>query len=103
MRGVMVTVLGFRAGSSAIGWALVSVLGFLAWATPAHADGDESADRLLKRGVELRKAGKDDEALEAFRAAYTSRPSPRAQAQIGLAEQALGRWGDAERDLSEAL
>src|SRR5262245_49813874 len=74
MRGVMVMVLGFRARSAAIGWALVSVLGVLAWATPARADGDESADKLLRRGIELRKAGKDEEALEAFRAAYSSRP-----------------------------
>ena len=45
----------------------------------------------------------DDKALEAFRTSFQLQPTPRAQAQIALAEQALGLWVDAERDLKEAL
>src|SRR5436305_10715834 len=45
----------------------------------------------------------DDVALEAVRAGYGARPTARAQAEMGLGERGLGRWGDAERDVSEAL
>lgn len=57
----------------------------------------------IERGIRLREAGRDAEALEAFRAAYSASQSPRALAQIALAEQALGRWVDAEKHLVEAL
>jgi hypothetical protein len=63
----------------------------------------EDADALIKQGVELRRAGKDQEALEQFRRAYELAPSPRAVAQLGLAEQALGRWVDAEAHVDKAL
>jgi hypothetical protein len=63
----------------------------------------EDADALIKQGVELRRAGKDEAALEQFRRAYDLAPSPRALAQMGLAEQALGRWIDGEAHLARAL
>jgi hypothetical protein len=66
----------------------------------AHAD---DADALIKQGVERRRAHDDQGALELFRRAYDLAATPRALAQIGLAEQALGRWGDAETHLSAAL
>jgi hypothetical protein len=74
-------------------------------ATPrvARADASADADAALQHGVELRKEGKDEEALAEFTRANTLVSSPRARAQIGLAELALGRWVDAERDLDEAL
>jgi hypothetical protein len=63
----------------------------------------DQADELIRQGVELRKSGNDDKALEAFRTSFQLRPTPKAQAQVALAEQALGLWVDAERDLKEAL
>jgi tetratricopeptide (TPR) repeat protein len=89
-------------------WRRLAVLAVLAPCVlggRAHAaSGDDApADALLKRGIELRRAGNDDEALVQFRRAYDTTASARALAQIGLAEQALGRWVDAGRDLQQAL
>src|SRR5688572_26126191 len=72
----------------------------LSLAGEARADDVES---LIQRGIDLRRRGQDAEALESFRAANERRPTPRAMAQIGLAEQALGRWIDADLHLGEAL
>ena len=91
--------------------ALVAALLVAAGAPIARADAgagagpaaDAAAEAAIKRGVELRRAGKDQDALEEFRKAYAQARSPRALAQIGLAEQALGRWVDAEGDLEEAM
>jgi hypothetical protein len=88
----------------------MSVCGILARAlplaliliAPASARADD-ADGLIKQGVELRRAGKDQAALEQFRRAYDLEPTPRALAQMGLAEQALGRWVDGEAHLARAL
>jgi hypothetical protein len=71
-------------------------------AAGAAADAD-AADAAIRRGVELRRQNNDQDALEEFRKAYALVKSPRALAQIGLAEQALGRWTDAESDLDEAM
>lgn len=94
----------------------------LAWSADAHAkkkdkaadktakeaaasqgESGDRADELIREGVDLRKAGNDEKALESFRSAYQVRPTPRARAQMGMAEQALGRWADAEADLKAAL
>lgn len=85
--------------------AVAAVLSAAALASPARADSrDEAeAEAAIKRGVELRRHAKDQEALEEFRKAYAAVKSARALAQIGLAEQALGRWVDAENDLGEAM
>jgi len=69
----------------------------------ALADADADADALIKHGLLLRRQGKDTEALEDFRRAYALEPTPRGQAQIALAEQALGHWLEAEADLVHAL
>lgn len=61
------------------------------------------ADALIARGLELREQGKDLAALQRFQAAYDLTLSPRALAQCGWAEQALGRWAVAEEHLTEAL
>jgi hypothetical protein len=63
----------------------------------------QDADALIKQGVELRRAGQDQAALEQFRRAYDVEPTPRALAQMGLAEQALARWVDGEAHLARAL
>ena len=72
-------------------------------APAARADAASDADALIGKGVELREKGRDDEALTVFRQALAKSPSPRARAQVGLAEQALGMWVLAETDISAAL
>jgi hypothetical protein len=72
-------------------------------AAMAPAAWSQDANALIDRGVELRAAGQDEAALQVFRQAWEARRSPRALAQIALAEQALGRWVDAETHLAEAL
>jgi tetratricopeptide (TPR) repeat protein len=60
-------------------------------------------ESLVKQGLELRREHRDAEALDVFRRAYASGPTPRILAQVAFAEQALGRWVDAEADLQKAL
>jgi len=64
---------------------------------------DPAEDELNRQGVEARKRGDDQAALESFRRAYAIHHSPRGAAQMGLAEIALGRWADAATHLEEAL
>ncbi|MFO0624594.1 MAG: tetratricopeptide repeat protein [Polyangiales bacterium] len=68
----------------------------------AQTPGDE-AEAQLRRGVELRRAGRDAESLDAFERAYGLQRGPRTAAQWGLACQATGRWAQAETLLREAL
>lgn len=63
----------------------------------------ERASSLIEEGVELRRGGDDVAALARFQQAYALSPSPRAAAQVGLAQQALGRWVEADERLREAL
>ena len=70
-----------------------------ALADPAQAE----AEALIAKGIDLREHGKDDEALALFKQALAKSPSPRARAQVGVAEQALGLWVAAEADLVLAL
>jgi hypothetical protein len=75
-----------------------------AHAGAAHAGPDDAeADALIAKGIDLREHGKDDEALAVFKKALAKSPSPRARAQVALAEQALGLWVAAENDLVLAL
>lgn len=77
-------------------WPVVLVmLPTLAWADPC-VDG-------VRDGVALRRAGRDAEALTLFRAVVERCPQPRVRVQLAWAEQAVGRWVDAERDLRAAL
>ncbi len=69
----------------------------------ARASGSDDAERLIRHGIELRKAHDDEGAARAFQQAYDQVHTPRAAGQLGLAEQALGRWEDAERHVGEAL
>lgn len=61
------------------------------------------ADDLIRQGVEHRRQGDDPGALLLFERANEMARSPRALAQMGLAEQALGRWVVASEHLKEAL
>ncbi len=72
-------------------------------AQTAPVNAEEESNAAIARGVQLRQAGNDDEALAEFRRADQLMPSPRTKAQIALAEQALGQWVAAERDLRAAL
>lgn len=72
-------------------------------AASAGAGSHQSEDEIIGRGVKLRKAGDDQSARDLFRQAYDRFHSPRAAGQLGLAEQALGRWEEAEFHLREAL
>lgn len=72
----------------------------LLWAAPVSA---QSADELLQQGVEAREQRDDERALELFRRAHQAEPSGETFAQMALAEQALGRFVDAEHDLAQAL
>jgi hypothetical protein len=69
---------------------------------PAKGQPPE-AEVLTAQGIDLRREHKNAEALEVFRKAFAVAPSPRIQAQIGLAEQALGQWIEAETDIVAAL
>lgn len=88
------------------GWVPATVSSLLLVVTfstrSANAD-PASSDDYIQQGIALRRERKDREALAAFRRAYDLDPTPRALAQIGLAEAALEQWVDAEADLSRAL
>lgn len=71
-------------------------------AAPAVAQPAD-APTLLREGFAARRAHRDADALRAFAAAWALSPVPSTLAQVALAEQALGRWVDAERHLREAL
>jgi len=63
----------------------------------------ESPAEVVAIGVELRAAGRDAQALEAFERAYRMAADAPTLAQIALAEQALRRWVAAEAHMVEAL
>jgi hypothetical protein len=69
----------------------------------APARGAEDPELHIKKGIELRRLGRDQAALPEFQTAYAMSKTPRAAAQLGLCEQALGRWTDSAEHLAEAL
>jgi hypothetical protein len=69
----------------------------------ARADEAKDVEKIVRRGLDFRKAGRDAEALAEFQRAAKIEGSPRITAQIALAEQALGIWLDAHRDLLRAI
>jgi hypothetical protein len=84
---------------------LAAIAACSAHAGSAFAAGPDEAEAeaLIARGIDLREHGKDDEALAIFKKALAKAPTPRARAQVALAEQALGLWVAAESDLLLAL
>lgn len=74
-----------------------------ALAAPSAKADDPAAAALIEQGLDLRQAQRDAEALALFEKAQALAPSPRGQAQVALAQQALGRWGLAEQNLRAAL
>jgi hypothetical protein len=81
--------------------ALLSMLALLLASSAAAQT--ESPRELLDRALALRERGEDEEALALFRRAHALEPSAQTLGQIALAEQALGRFREAERDLIAAL
>lgn len=84
-----------------------TIAGLLALGRASATQADDApSDRigeLVERAVEHRRRGEDAEALELLLEADRISSSPPLDAQIGLAEQALGRWVDAEVRLVSAL
>ena len=68
----------------------------------ARAEGPE-AEALASQGIELRRVHKNVEALEVFRRALSLSSTPRIRAHVGLAEQSVGEWVEAERDIGACL
>jgi hypothetical protein len=64
---------------------------------------EPTAEDLIVRGLELRRAAKPAEALAMFQRAHTLAPSPRTLGQMGLVETSLERWLDAEAHVTAAL
>jgi hypothetical protein len=83
--------------------AVLALLAVCTVTSLGHASPEGEADRLIARGVELRQQSKDEEALALFKKALALAPTPRALAQVALAEQALGLWVPAEGKLTAAL
>jgi hypothetical protein len=81
----------------------ISAVLALAGRSALAEDAAHQADKLIRHGIELRKRLDDDSAVREFQKAYDLVHTPRAAAQLGLGEQALGRWEDAARHISEAL
>src|SRR5947207_7959859 len=84
-------------------FAIVTMAASLYGLTSAHGEPRTETNELVAQGIQLRRQHEDAAAPDAFRRAYAIDHSPRTLAQMALAEQALGRWRDAERNLEEAL
>jgi hypothetical protein len=93
----------FTTISTAVLFAAVLVCAAGRPAAAGEAQPAADAETLMRQGIELRRAGKDAEALGVFQRAYALDGAPRALAQVGLAEQALGKWGLADQHLRQAL
>lgn len=64
---------------------------------------EEREEALISQAIELRRQGLHEAAAVVLRRAVGQRRSPRACGQLALAEQAIGRWAQAERLFREAL
>jgi len=70
----------------------------------AADNGDPAkAEELIRQANDLRRRGRDAQALPLYRKAYEIARSARTAGQLGLAEMALGYWTAAEGHLGEAL
>jgi hypothetical protein len=72
-------------------------------ARSAQAQETEKPEALIKQGISLRRKGDDRRAYGYLKRAYDLAKTPRSAAQLGLVEQALGQFADAQIHLSEAL
>jgi hypothetical protein len=83
----------------------VAVSGGVALADPtSSAILEAEIEPFVQRGIDLRKLGRDTEALAIFEDARLKAPSSvRLKVHLASTHQALGQWVEAERYLSEAL
>lgn len=81
--------------------AVIAVL--LAAGGGSKSTPQKQADELIQKGNDLRRRGDNYGAFEFFRQAHELAPTPKTEAQLGLAEQSTGRWADAEGHLTTAL
>jgi len=81
---------------------LMMVAASLLVSSVAAAESEEP-EALIRQGIDLRKRGDDARAHGYFKRAYDLSKTPRAAAQLGLVDQAVGRFGEAETLLLEAL
>jgi hypothetical protein len=70
---------------------------------PRGASAADDAEALIQKALKLRQAGDDQAARPDLRRAYEISGTPRAAAQLGMCEHALGRWAEADAHLTEAL
>jgi hypothetical protein len=89
---------------------LAVVAASLTWAAVAPhavraADSRDpaKAEELIREANDLRRRGRDGQALPLYRKAYEIARSARTAGQLGLAEMSLGYWTAAEGHLEEAL
>jgi PEGA domain len=90
-----------RVGACAHRWRVLLLV--FGWLRSSQAAVASDPDQLIREGVDLRRRGDDAAALKLFQRAFQMAPSPRATAQMGLAEQALGQWVSAHEHLRAAL
>ena len=83
------------------------IIAFVLLGAPAveAAPGNAStqAEALIREGIELRRLSDDRAALTKFEAAVKLEASPRAVAQLGLCELAVGRFSQAVEHLTTAM
>jgi PEGA domain len=72
-------------------------------ATARPASTQAEAEAHIQKGLELRRKGRDADALVEFEEAMKTSPSARAKAQVGLAQMATGLFEAAEVTLSDVL
>ncbi|MGE0790501.1 MAG: PEGA domain-containing protein [Sandaracinaceae bacterium] len=84
-------------------WLALGIVALTASPALAQDAACETPECLLDAGLEARRTGDDEAAVELFRRAYERSPRPQVLAQLALAEQATGRWIDAEAHLVDAL
>jgi hypothetical protein len=82
---------------------LAGLIAGVAGITRTVAAVAEDANALIREGLELRRQGDDVAALQRFQQAYELEHGARPLAQMGLAEQALGRWVVASEHLRDAM
>src|SRR5512138_3799471 len=76
------------------GTAMLVVVSLLA-SSVAMAESEEP-EALIRQGIELRRRGDDARAHGYFKRAYELSKTPRAAAQLGLVDQAVGRFAEAD-------
>jgi tetratricopeptide repeat protein/PEGA domain-containing protein len=91
-------------GSLAMACALAAGAGVARAEAPAQDVAPEAVvDGLMERGIELRRSGRDEDALAVFATALEQAPdSTRIKVHLAATYQALGQWVEAERFLRAA-